>query len=68
MIFILGCSKYQTPANTPKCISDAVHDFAKNATCSDPSITEYKFQGAYVYVFAPGTCGADMLSTVQDAH
>jgi hypothetical protein len=35
--------------------------------CKTAKIDEYEFQGAKVYVFDPGLCGADMFSPVYDA-
>lgn len=68
MLLIVSCGKYDTPVDTPNCISAAVPEFAKNAQCDDAAIEEYAFQGTKVYVFDPGTCGADMLAPVNDAE
>lgn len=65
---VFSCGKFDTPADTPDCISDSIQDFAKEAACDDVSIEEYKFQGELVYCYNSGSCGADMDSKVCDAE
>lgn len=53
----------------PACIQDQINTMKMNtgAYCNDFSVTLYNFQGKEVYVFNPGTCGADMMSPVYDS-
>ena len=50
------------------CIAQKIESYkTSELPCqSGKSIYQYKFQGAYVYVFNPGDCGADMMSDVYD--
>lgn len=53
------------------CLNEKIAEF-KNGdyACADvddgANVKEYEFQGETVYVFDPGTCGADMFSAVID--
>jgi hypothetical protein len=67
MIAFTGCNKLDIAKDTPKCIVNKINDFNKDADCDDPNVKEYTFQGGSVYVFDPGTCGADMTSAVFDS-
>ncbi|PCJ28860.1 MAG: hypothetical protein COA97_00550 [Flavobacteriales bacterium] len=62
-----SCQKLEIEKDTPKCIENLINDFDKEQTCeSGVSVKKYTFQEKTVYVFDPGTCGADMTSTVID--
>ena len=52
--------------NTPQCITSDTSDFKKSCCSSGASVKEYDFQGNQVYVFDPGTCGADQTSEVKN--
>jgi hypothetical protein len=51
----------------PAIIQTKITAFNTSSVCSDAKVDEYFFQGKTVYVFDPGTCGADMTSEVMDA-
>jgi hypothetical protein len=62
--FITACNKQGIAKGTPTCVKQKIKTFEKESTCSDASVKKYTFQGKTVYVFEPGTCGADMTSEV----
>lgn len=64
-IFILSvhACKDSGSSGRPECLDSRLAEFKLNA-CSGGSVKQYTFQGADVYVFDPGTCGADMTSEV----
>ena len=65
---MISCNKDDIANGTPDCIVEKIHDF-KNTCCdNDANVKEYLFQGATVYVFNPGTCGADMTSEVTNSQ
>jgi hypothetical protein len=40
-----------------------------NVICaSGASVSQYLFQGDYVYVFDPGNCGADLMAVVYNSE
>lgn len=49
---------------TPTCIKSKILEFETQCCNEGANVKEYKFQGEKVYVFDPGTCGADMTSQV----
>jgi hypothetical protein len=62
------CQKTELKEDTPECISQKINEY-KHSTAScetGKSVYRYNFQGTFVYVFNPGDCGADMMSTVYD--
>ena len=70
MIFIMmACQK--DDFGLSDCLNEKITEF-KNGdfACSDvedgANVKEYEFQGVKVYVFDPGTCGADLFSEVID--
>ncbi len=63
----LACHKENVSADVPRPVRKDIDEFSKNSTCNDARVDEYKFQDHLVYVFEPGTCGADMSSAVEDA-
>lgn len=66
-IGLVSCQKLEIEKDTPKCIENLINDFDKEQTCeSGVNVKKYTFQGKIVYVFNPGTCGADMTSEVID--
>jgi hypothetical protein len=48
----------------PSCIKKEIRKFEKSAACPDSHVDKYTFRKSVVYVFEPGTCGADMQSDV----
>lgn len=67
MVALTSCSKPDIKKGTPDCVKDKINTFDREITCSDGvNVTEYTFQNKTVYVFNPGTCGADMSSEVID--
>lgn len=64
-----GCENSEIAKDTPECLKRAIKDFAKaSPSCSNATVEEYTFQGATVYVFQPGTCGADLSADVLDSE
>lgn len=63
---LISCSKSHVAKNTPRCIGTKVQDFKTTCCEEGANVKEYTFQGKPVYVFDPGTCGADLSSTVTD--
>lgn len=61
-----SCKKYDIAKGIPKCVENKIHSFETEA-CNDGNVKQYTFQGNTVYVFDPGTCGADMTSEVIDS-
>lgn len=61
---IVGCNKLDIEKDTPKCVERRIKNFNKSSTCDNAKVNEYTFQGNTVYVFTPGTCGADMTAEV----
>ncbi|MGV3630601.1 MAG: DUF6970 domain-containing protein [Bacteroidota bacterium] len=63
------CGKHKIAKGTPDCVKDKIQAFDKESTCDkDVSVMEYTFQEENVYVFNPGSCGADMTSEVMDSE
>lgn len=62
--FAAACKKDR---QTPACIDKKVEEFKFTISCNVGSnVKEYEFQSKRVFVFDPGTCGADMTSEVLD--
>ena len=62
----ISCKK---DAKTPACIDNKVNEFKNITSCNiGTNVKQYEFQSKSVYVFDPGTCGADMTSEVLDAN
>lgn len=66
LFLVTACRKNHVANGVPACIN-ALIDKEENAMCQDAHTDEYLFQGNFVYVFEPGTCGNDMCSPVYDA-
>jgi hypothetical protein len=64
LAFLLtGCEKIDK--DCPDCIIKKTREFIKWQTCDKgASVTEWLFQGDYVYMFSQGTCGADFGASV----
>ena len=66
-----SCAKKTTgsaaKSKTPECLSGKINDWKEKYCESGKSVKEYTFQNKSVYVFTPGTCGADMQTIVLDA-
>jgi hypothetical protein len=56
-------------SKTPACIDSKVNEFKNITSCNiGTNVKQYEFQSKLVYVFDPGTCGADMTSEVLDEN
>jgi len=61
---LFACKK---ETKTPACIEKKIEEFKNISSCNVGSnVKEYEFQSKRVFVFDPGTCGADMTSEVLD--
>lgn len=68
-ILIVSCQKDVEIESVSDCIENAINDFNDTLwICNDASVNEYSFQDVTVYVFDPGTCGADMSGEVMDEN
>lgn len=66
-LFLLSnCNKQDLPDNVPRCIKHKINKYDRKAPCFDANVKEFFFQGIFVYVFDPGTCGAEMTIDVYD--
>lgn len=66
-ICFIGCQKLNIEKGTPECIEKLINIFDTEQSCDNGvNVKKYTFQGKTVYVFDPGTCGADMTSEVID--
>ncbi|OFX51008.1 MAG: hypothetical protein A2046_06175 [Bacteroidetes bacterium GWA2_30_7] len=61
------CNKLDIEKGTPRCVEKKIKEFNENSSCGDAKVDEYSFQNKTVYVFEPGTCGADMTADVIDS-
>jgi len=69
VISFTSCQKLDIEKGTPECIENLIKDFDKEQSCDNGvNVKEYTFQGESVYVFDPGSCGADMISGVIDSE
>lgn len=68
IIGILGCEDLNLYEDVPKCIEKQIKEFRDaGATCdSGARVYRYDFQSMEVYLFDPGTCGADMEAPIYD--
>jgi len=68
VFFATCCQKTELNEDTPDCIRQKINEYKHSTTSceSGKSVYRYHFQGTVVYVFNPGDCGADMMSTVYD--
>jgi hypothetical protein len=63
-----SCQKSKIDKDTPDCVKDKIRAYDEQNTCDDGvKVDCYVFQNELVYVFEPGTCGADMTSEVIDS-
>jgi hypothetical protein len=67
VISFLGCKKDNADLEIPFCIETKINEFSLEACDNGANVKEYLFQNKTVYVFDPGTCGADLTSEVIDA-
>jgi len=68
LIALVSCRKIEVASGTPPCLKSHIREFDKNSPCGDSHVDQYTFESAAVYVFDPGTCGADMTSAVYDQN
>ena len=61
-----SCEKIESDVSD--CIKESIRDYAKSSIICDSgaSVAEFSFQDQLVYVFNPGTCGADMGADVYN--
>ena len=64
--FNTSCSKLDIKKGTPSCVKNKIQDFNSTACEEGANVKSYEFQAMTVFVFDPGTCGADMTSEVID--
>lgn len=67
VLFFSSCKKLDIADGTPQCIKKEIRSLEKGASCSDAQVDEFEFQSETVYVFSPGSCGADMAAPVLDS-
>ncbi len=65
-LFSVSCNKAEDNISLPLCIQVKINDFSVESCEVGANVKEYIFQGKTVFVFDPGTCGADMTSEVSD--
>jgi hypothetical protein len=65
---LISCTELDIEPGIPTCIENKVVSFNKTSDCDNAYVTEHIFQGKTVYVFSPGTCGADLTSEVVDSE
>lgn len=65
-LFAGSCYKMTVTYGTPECMEQKIATFSKQAVCSNATVKLYRFQNEAVYVFDPGSCGADLLSEVAN--
>ncbi len=73
LLFLIGsafisCSKTEIDETIPRCVNDLITEFKNSLPCNDSKVDEYLFQNSTVFVFKPGSCGADMQSPVIDQN
>jgi hypothetical protein len=70
LLMFIKCQKVEIKSDAPECIKEKISSNDKNNyPCeSGKSVYRYFFHDRYVYVFNPGDCGADMMSTVYDEN
>lgn len=64
LLLVISCSREKSEKSA--CIKSEIRSFYKDRPCGDAIVKEYLFQGRNVFVFDPGTCGADMTASVLD--
>ena len=67
LLTIYSCRKKDIEPGVPGPVEKHIVEFSKDPVCDDAHVDEYTFQQKTVYVFDYGTCGADMVSVVEDA-
>lgn len=66
LLSVVSCRHYSK--DLPGCVKDKITSFDDDSACNDIHVDQYTFQQQTVYVFEPGTCGADMTSEVIDGN
>ena len=67
LALLCSCGKKPIATSSKSCLDDKIVVYNKESHCGDASVSEYLFREKTVYVFEPGTCGADMASEVVTA-
>lgn len=60
---VAACNK-GIARGTPACVKTKIKSFDKSSSCGSAHVDELTFQGATVYAFDPGSCGADRTTEV----
>ena len=69
VLSLTSWQKLDIEEGTPRCIENLIKDFEKEQSCDKGvNVKKITFQGKTVYVFDPGTCGADITSEVIDVN
>lgn len=69
LISCVCCGKQKVEKGTPDCVKSKIKTFEQESSCDKGvNVKEYRFQDETVYVFDPGSCGADMTSEVIDEN
>ena len=67
LLTLIGCEKIDK--DCPDCILKKTREFTKSQICdTGASVSEWLFQGEYVYMFSDGTCGADFGASVYNQN
>ncbi len=68
IVVFFACKK-EDPNSLPSCIDQKLVEFDFGGACpTGAKIDEFAFRGKTVFVFDPGTCGADLSSEVVDQN
>ena len=66
-LLLSACKKDGISGSVPKCVQHRIEDFSKQYPSDNgANVKKYRFQENLVYVFDPGSAGADMTSEVID--
>jgi hypothetical protein len=67
LLTFIGCEEIDR--DCPDCILKRTREFIKGQHCDEgASVSEWVFQGEYVYMFAEGTCGADFGASILNQN
>ena len=68
LVVLMSCEKIDLQEETSNCIERKIIEFkADESNCkTGKKVHRYVFQDEYVYVFSPGSCGADMMANVYN--
>ena len=67
-LLMAGCRKAGDDGSVmSQCLESKIEVFSNNSCDTGAKVSEYSFQGKMVFVFDPGSCGADLTSEVMDS-